>query len=169
MGNFLLRSFFSLMVVLALGACGDDGTVTPDPPDALADAPAGDADPGDADPGDADPGDASRPDATRPDATRPDASVPDASVPDASVPDASVPDAMVADRPTCQNVGARTEGWYAPDGTLICIARCAGAVAACEAAGRSEGWYADMDGKGCPSAGPPRLIQYVPPPGCRMM
>ena len=169
MGNFFFRYFFSLTLVLALGACGDDGTVTPDPPDALPDAPAGDADPGDADPGDADPGDADPGDADPGDADPGDASRPDASPADASPADASRPDAMVADRPTCQNVGSRSEGWYAPDGTLICFARCAGAVAACEAAGRSEGWYADMDGKGCPSAGPPRLIQYVPPPGCRMM
>ncbi len=154
---------------LSLGGCGDDDPGMMTPPDAVADAPSGDAAPADAEPGDADPGDGAVADAARPDAMTLDASRPDASRPDASRPDASRPDAMVADRPTCQNVGNRSEGWYAPDGTLICFARCAGAVAACEASGRSEGWYADMDGKGCPEEVRPRLIEYVPPPGCRMM
>jgi len=165
MGNLFFRYFFSLTLVIALGACGDDGTVMPDPPDAIPDAPAGDADPGDADPGDADPGDADPGDADPGDASRP-----DASPPDASPPDASPPDAMVADRPTCQNVGSRTEGWYAPDGTLICLVSCGGAVAVCEAVGsRSEGWYADMARRGCPGSGRDRLIQYVGPPGCGAM
>ncbi|MCC7536758.1 MAG: hypothetical protein IT379_11120 [Deltaproteobacteria bacterium] len=62
--------------------------------------------------------------------------------------------------PECRAVGTRSEGWYAPDGTLICWARCGGAVAACGAVGsRSEGWYSSTDGTGC--GGGSRLVQWA--------
>ena len=153
-------SFLSVLLLLCIGGCGDEGPGVMYPEDATADVTTPDADSEDSTVPDADPSDATV------DADPADAASPDADVPDAMV-DADLPDAMVSDRPTCQFVGTRSEGWYAPDGARICWGMCAGAVAACEATGtRSEGWYADLDGKGCPDSGRARLIQYVPPPGC---
>lgn len=54
------------------------------------------------------------------------------------------------DRPVCMHEGTREEGWYLLDGTMLCAASCAGAVATCDAIGtRSEGWYAPRDDQGC--------------------
>lgn len=64
--------------------------------------------------------------------------------------------------PRCLRVGTREEGWYRADGSLVCVARCAGAMAVCDAVGtRSEGWYADAESAGCDSIPVPRLIEWA--------
>jgi hypothetical protein len=70
------------------------------------------------------------------------------------------PDAPMASLvPLCRFVGSRREGWYAPDGTLICTAPCGTATAICDLAGtRSEGWYASVGTAGCTGT---RLIQFA--------
>lgn len=63
--------------------------------------------------------------------------------------------------PSCNAVGSKSEGWYAPDGALICFAQCASATVTCEAVGsRSEGWYATPASAACPP-GVPRLVQWT--------
>jgi hypothetical protein len=67
-----------------------------------------------------------------------------------------------ATAPVCRRVGEPGEGWVRADGTMVCTVRCAGATAACEAIGtRSEGWYADLMGTGCPAIPVERLIEWT--------
>lgn len=64
--------------------------------------------------------------------------------------------------PFCDRVATAEEGWYAPDGTLICMTRCDGATVACEAIGtRSEGWYASTTEAGCMTPPVDRLIEWT--------
>lgn len=52
--------------------------------------------------------------------------------------------------PACREIGTADEGWYQPDGTLVCRASCARATLTCENAGtRSEGWYATPPSASC--------------------
>jgi len=52
--------------------------------------------------------------------------------------------------PVCMMTGTAQEGWYWPDGTLICTIACAGLTATCERIGTtSQGWYT-TSGHGCP-------------------
>ncbi len=52
--------------------------------------------------------------------------------------------------PACMHVGTPQEGWYQPDGTLICVIGCAGLTAMCQRVGTtSAGWYTTT-GHGCP-------------------
>jgi hypothetical protein len=52
--------------------------------------------------------------------------------------------------PVCRATGTAEEGWYGPDGALVCRATCAGATLTCENAGtRSEGWYASPPSAAC--------------------
>jgi len=63
--------------------------------------------------------------------------------------------------PVCQMSGTESEGWYAPDGTLICFAPCAGEIAECRFAGtRSEGWYT-TEAADCPRPIAPGLLDYA--------
>jgi hypothetical protein len=65
--------------------------------------------------------------------------------------------------PSCNAIGSKSEGWYAPDGKLICYATCAAATVTCEAIGtRSEGWYATPSSAACPPPPDvPRLVQWT--------
>ena len=100
-----------------------------------------------------------------------DAAVPDlAGVHDLSLPDLSTPDLVEPEDltvpvdlrrpsdpvdlraaiPVCDKIGSKSEGWYAPDGALICWVQCSGAVAECRFPGtRSEGWYSSVKNLGC--------------------
>jgi len=71
------------------------------------------------------------------------------------------PDApmLVPTTPQCRFPGSRREGWYQPDGTVICLVPCRGATASCDLVGsRSEGWYASIDTAGCMGT---RLIEFA--------
>ncbi|MFO0640294.1 MAG: hypothetical protein U0183_13830 [Polyangiaceae bacterium] len=65
--------------------------------------------------------------------------------------------------PTCGAIGTKSEGWYAPDGKLLCYTTCAAATLTCEAIGtRSEGWYATPASAACPPPPDvPRLVQWT--------
>ena len=64
--------------------------------------------------------------------------------------------------PYCGAIGSFSEGWYQPDGTLICWAMCAGAGLACENVGtRSEGWYTALPGAACTTPMAPNLVQWA--------
>lgn len=135
----LRLAFLTLLLVVPAG-CGDD------------DVPATDGGPADA--GTVDGGhDAAIPE----DATV----VEDAATPeDAAHPeDAGTPPDTA---PYCGAIGSFSEGWYQPDGTLICYAMCAGAVVACENVGtRSEGWYTVLPGAACTTPMAPNLVQWA--------
>jgi hypothetical protein len=62
--------------------------------------------------------------------------------------------AATSTAPVCMNVGTAQEGWYQPDGTVICVLGttpgCAGITARCQHVGTAQqGWYA-TSGHGCP-------------------
>jgi hypothetical protein len=64
--------------------------------------------------------------------------------------------------PVCRNVGTRSEGWYRPDGALICSTSCDGATVRCENVGtRSEGWYATPPSAACGSIPVEGLVEWT--------
>jgi hypothetical protein len=51
-------------------------------------------------------------------------------------------------QPVCAMTGTANEGWYLPDGTLVCLLTCAGHTTRCEYVGTAQqGWYST--GLGC--------------------
>lgn len=64
--------------------------------------------------------------------------------------------------PVCMMTGTAQEGWYEPDGTLICVIPCAGLVAHCQRVGTaSQGWYTTSM-HGCP----PHSTEILNDPNC---
>lgn len=64
--------------------------------------------------------------------------------------------------PVCRATGTADEGWYRPDGALVCRATCAGATLTCQNAGtRSEGWYATPPSAACGTIPVDGLVEWT--------
>jgi hypothetical protein len=51
--------------------------------------------------------------------------------------------------PVCMDIGTANEGWYEPNGAVICTVPCSGLAVTCEHVGQgSQGWYTTT-GHGC--------------------
>jgi hypothetical protein len=71
------------------------------------------------------------------------------------------PSSSCSPQPVCMHAGTAQEGWYLPNGTLLCMLTCSGLTTACQRVGTSsQGWYSS--GHGCP----PHVDEVLNDPLC---